>query len=315
MEKLKTKPQTEVTVKKGSLNGHEKTILKAKERVEILKTYKLYIDGKFPRTESGRYYKLNDSGNKVIANICRASRKDFRDAVVAARKAQPDWAKRTAYNKSQVLYRIAETLEGRKQQFINTLILQGYKNSEATKEVEVSIDRLIYYAGWPDKFIQVFSTVNPVESSHFNFSYPEPTGVVAIISPEENGLIGLVSVIAPAIAGGNSVIALASSKYPLTVIELAEVLVASDVPGGIINLLTGYSKELHSHFSSHMDVNAVIYCNENREELKSIQVNAALNVKRAIVQRFENWLSEEAQNPYLIMDTQEIKTTWHPIGI
>lgn len=313
MEKLKTKPTITEIPQAVNVNGHTKSIPGV--RVEIQKTYKLYIDGKFPRTESGRYYKLNGEGNKTIANICRASRKDFRDAVVAARKSQAQWAKRTAYNKSQILYRIAETLEGRKQQFILTLCLQGYNKTAAAKEVDASIDRLIYYAGWPDKYIQVFSSVNPVESSHFNFSFPEPTGVVAIIAPEENGLIGLVSTLAPALAGGNTMVALASSQFPLTAIEFAEVLVASDVPGGVINLLTGYSHELHTHFSSHMDVNAIIYCNDKPDELKTIQMNGALNVKRVFVQRYDNWLSEEAQNPYLIMDTQEIKTTWHPVGI
>lgn len=313
MEKLKSKSVLPELKSSNGVNGHAKTGVAS--RVEIRKTYKLYIDGKFPRTESGRYYKLADSENHIIANVCRASRKDFRDAVVAARKAQPEWAKRTAYNKSQIIYRIAETLEGRKQQFVQTLIRMGYNHPMAVKEVEGGIDRLIYYAGWPDKYQQVFSSVNPVESAHFNFSFPEPTGVVSIIAPEQNALIGLISVIAPAIVGGNSVIVLASSTYPLAAIEFAEVLVASDVPGGVINLLTGHSKELHSHFASHMDVNAIIYCNSNPEELKTIQTLAALNVKRTFVHQFQNWLDEEAQGPYYIMDTQEIKTTWHPIGI
>jgi acyl-CoA reductase-like NAD-dependent aldehyde dehydrogenase len=313
MEKLKTKNKIPVHENVSRVNGHAKG--NEVSRVEIQKTFKLYIDGKFPRTESGRYYKLEDAGGKVIANICLASRKDFRDAVVAARKAQPDWAKKSAYNRSQVFYRIAETLEGRKQQFIQTLVLQGYEKAKAQKETEASIDRLIYYAGWADKYQQVFSSVNPVGSSHFNFSFPEPTGVVDIIAPEENALIGLVSAVAPAVTGGNAVIALASSKFPLTAIEWAEVLVASDVPGGVINILTGYSKELHGHFSSHMDVNAIVYCNDDKEELKTIQVNASGNVKRVIHSTNESWLAATAQSPYLIMDTQEIKTTWHPVGI
>ena len=313
MEKLKTKVIQPAHTATGGMNGHAKETPAG--RIEILKTYKLFIDGKFPRTESGRYYKLADAGGKVMANVCRASRKDFRDAVVAARKAQGDWAKKSAYNKGQVFYRIAETLEGRKQQFIQTLMIQGYGKTAAAAEVEASIDRLVYYAGWSDKFQQVFSSVNPVESSHFNFSFPEPTGVVAIIAPEENALIGLVSSIAPAVIGGNAVIALASSVFPLTAIAFAEVLVASDVPGGIINLLTGYSKELHTHFASHMDVNAVVYCRANRDELKAIQEQASLNVKRVFQQLPENWLADEARHPYLIMDTQEIKTTWHPVGI
>lgn len=314
MEKLKTKPVAAgIKTNAERMNGHAKT--NASSRVEILKTYKLYIDGKFPRTESGRYFKLTGDGNRVLANICRASRKDFRDSVVAARKAQSDWAKKTAYNKGQILYRIAETLEGRKQQFVHTLILQGYEKSVALNEVNASIDRLIYYAGWSDKFQQVFSSVNPVESSHFNFSFPEPTGVVSLIAPEENGLIGLVSGIAPVIVGGNTIITLASSLYPLTAIEFAEVLATSDMPGGVINLLTGFSKELHTHMSSHMDVNAMIYCGANQEEWKTIQINASLNVKRVVKRQVDNWLSSEVQDPYLIMETQEIKTTWHPVGI
>jgi len=313
MEKLKAKSTPVEKTEPAKLNGHSKE--NGTERLAIRKTYKLYIDGKFPRTESGRYYALQDGNGKVIANVCRASRKDFRDAVVAARKAQHDWAKKSAYNKGQVFYRIAETLDGRRDQLIQTLRIQGMNSNKAAEEVDAAIDRLVYYAGWSDKYQQVFSSVNPVESAHFNFSYPEPTGVVAVIAPEENGLLGLVSSIAPAVIGGNAVIALASSVFPLTAVEFAEALVASDVPGGVINLLTGYSSELHTHFSSHMDVNAIIYCGSNMEELKTIQINASLNVKRVIHRDDENWLSETAQSPYHIMDTQEIKTTWHPVGI
>src|SRR6185369_8955436 len=188
-----------------SKNGSGKS-----QRLDVLKTYKLYIDGKFPRTESGRYYILKDAEGKSLANICRGSRKDFRDATVAARKAQPGWAAKSAYNKGQILYRIAEMLEGRKAQFISELMQQGSSQAEAENEVNLSVDRLVYYAGWSDKYMQVFSSVNPVESSHFNFSLPEPTGVVSILSPENSGLLGLVSTIAPAIIGGNTVIILAS---------------------------------------------------------------------------------------------------------
>jgi acyl-CoA reductase-like NAD-dependent aldehyde dehydrogenase len=280
MEKLKAKSTPVERNETSKLNGHPKAA--AAGRLGIRKTYKLFIDGKFPRTESGRYYSLEDDSGKIIANVCRASRKDFRDAVVAARKAQSDWAKKTASNKGQIFYRIAETLDGRRDQFIHTLISQGMNNNAATAEVDAAVDRLVYYAGWADKYQQVFSSVNPVESAHFNFSYPEPTGVVAVIAPEENGLIGLVTSISPAVIGGNTVIALASSAFPLTAVEFAETLVASDVPGGVINLLTGYSSELHTHFSTHMDVNALVYCRQNADEVKTMQKNSSLNVKRFV---------------------------------
>lgn len=279
-----------------------------------MKTYKLYIDGKFPRTESGRYYILKNSDGDTIANVCKSSRKDFREAVVAARKAQHGWASKSAYNKGQILYRIAEMLESRKAQFIAELVSQGCSEGSANAEVNHSIDRLVYYAGWSDKYQQVFSSVNPVESSHFNFSVPEPTGVVAILSPENFGLIGLVSTIAPAIVGGNTVIILASTALPLTAITFAEVLNSSDVPGGVVNILTGERSELLSHFANHMDVNAVVYCGDDAGEIKKIQELASLNVKRPLIYSKDDWMKDDSQNPYRIMDLQEIKTTWHPIG-
>lgn len=281
-------------------------------RLEVLKTYKIYIGGQFPRTESGRYYPLYDRSNKLLANICLSSRKDFRNAVVAARSAFGGWSTRAAFNRSQILYRIAEMLESRKYQFISELQQQGSSVKEAEEEVNQSIDRLVYYAGWCDKYIQLYSTVNPVSSSHFNFSVPEPTGVVSIIAPEDSALLGLVSVIAPCIAGGNTCVVLASETKPLCSVSFAEVINSSDVPGGVVNILTGKSKELHSHFSSHMDVNAIVYCRENKEEIKKIQQNASLNVKRAYIYN-KKWNSNEAENPYMILDLQEIKTTWHPI--
>ena len=292
-----------------SKNGNSK-----RNRLEVLKTYKLYIDGKFPRTESGRYYILKDKDGHSLANVCRGSRKDFREAVVAARKAQPAWAAKSAFNKGQIVYRIAEMLEARKAQFISELMTQGSPQTEATNEVNLSIDRLLYYAGWSDKYIQVFSSVNPVESSHFNFSIPEPMGVISILSPENLGLIGLVSTMAPAIIGGNTVIILASKEIPLTAITFAEVLNSSDVPGGVVNILTGFGSELLTHFSNHMDVNACVYCGSEEDEIKKIQVNSSLNVKRAVIYSTDDWMDERSQNPYRIMDLQEIKTTWHPIG-
>jgi acyl-CoA reductase-like NAD-dependent aldehyde dehydrogenase len=293
-------------------NGVER---KSPSRLEVKKTYKLYINGKFPRTESGRYYKLNEEQGKPTVNICRASRKDFRDAVVAARKAQGEWAKKSAYNRSQILYRIAETLEGRKAQLIESLIQEGSDRKNAESETALSIDRLVYYSGWCDKYQQVFSSVNPAEGSYFNFSFPEPMGVVSIIAPEHSGLLGLISVIAPCIAGGNTCVVLASQQHPLSAIDLAEVIHASDVPAGVINLLTGFRSELLAHFASHMDVNAIIYANNNQDEIKKIQELSSLNVKRALIWNKWNWMEDNAQNPYLIMDIQEIKTTWHPVGI
>ena len=284
------------------------------DRLDIMKTYKIYIDGKFPRTESGRYYTLENSSGKTIANICESSRKDFREAVVAARKAQAGWSSKSAYNKAQILYRIAEMLEGRRDQFISELKEQGSSTAQAEKEINLSIDRLVYYAGWCDKFQQVFSSVNPVESSHFNFSVPEPMGVISILSPESLGLLGLISLIAPAIAGGNTVVALASSSKPLCAVTFGEVLNSSDVPAGVVNLLTGHRSELMSHFSTHMDVNALVYCGEDSAEIKSVKESASLNVKRVMVYKETDIMDDKTQHPYRIMDLQEIKTTWHPIG-
>ena len=282
------------------------------ERLEILKTYKLFIAGQFPRTESGRFYTVKNKKGKVLANACLSSRKDFKNAVVAARSAFIGWSEKKAFNRSQILYRIAEMLEGRKSQFIEELVQQGYTIQLAETEVHLSIDRLVYYAGWCDKFQSVFSSVNPVASSHFNFSIPEPMGVVSIIADEQLPLLGLISSLVPAIAGGNTCVILASSSKPLSSITFAEILATSDLPAGVVNILTGSVDELHSHFSSHMDVNAIIYCRNNSQHLKTIQENSSLNVKR-FFHWHKNWLLDETQNPYLMMDLQEIKTTWHPI--
>ncbi len=284
-------------------------------RLPVLKTYKIYIGGKFPRTESGRYYTLKNKSGQAIANICKSSRKDFREAVVAARGAQHAWADRSAYNRGQILYRIAEMLEGRSAQFVEELVSTGLAASAASKEVATSVDRLLYYAGWADKYQQIFSSVNPVNSSHFNFSLLEPTGVVSIIAPQDNGLVGLVSLIAPAITGGNTVIALASEAKPLAAVTLAEVIATSDVPGGVVNLLTGDAAELTDPFSTHMDVNAVLYAGGDAGQWTKIRTNAALNVKRVSKYAPDNWLSPVAQSPYFILDTMETKTTWHPVGV
>ena len=286
----------------------------AQDRIAVAKTYKIYIGGKFPRTESGRYFTLNDKRGNVIANMCRGSRKDFRNAVVAARKAQGGWAAASAFLRGQILYRIAEMLEGRREQFVAELLQQGSTKRAAEKEVDQSIDRLIYFAGWSDKYQQVFSAVNPVSSSHFNFSVLEPTGVVAMLAPDDSSLLGLVSNVAPAIAGGNSCVVLASESKPLCGISFAEVLHASDVPAGVVNILTGYRSELTEQFASHMDVNAVIYCDGGKAVARSVQTLAADSVKRVIPRTRIDWSDADAENPYLIRDTQEVKTTWHPIG-
>ena len=284
-------------------------------RLDIHKTYKLYIGGKFPRTESGRYYPINNNDGKLVANMCLASRKDFRNSVVIARKAHESWATVSALNKGQILYRIAEMLEGRKEQFMAELVLQGETASAAQKEVERSIDRLVYYAGWSDKYQQIFSTVNPVSSSHFNFSVVEPVGIVAIIAPEEQSLLGLVSVVAPAIVGGNTVIVLASESKPLTAISFAEVLNSSDVPAGVVNVLTGKKEELYGQMASHMDVNSIVYCGKDEKIIKSISELASNNVKRTVFYKKSDWSNDECESPYLIGKTQEVKTTWHPTEI
>lgn len=282
-------------------------------RLEVLKTYKLYIGGQFPRTESGRYYIAANRKGEQLANVCLSSRKDFREAVVAARSAQKGWAAKAANNRGQILYRIAEMLEGRRAQFIDELQKQDSTKAQAEAEVNAAIDRLIYYAGWCDKYQQLFSAVNPVASSHFNFSMPEPTGVVAAIAPQDDSLLGLVSIIAPAIAGGNTIVVLASETRPLCSITFAEVVHSSDVPGGVVNILTGKPSELATQFASHMDVNAMVYCAGDELVQKDIQEKAALNVKRVLVYNNVNWMAEEGESPYYILDTQEIKTTWHPI--
>ncbi|MDD2982766.1 MAG: aldehyde dehydrogenase family protein [Crocinitomicaceae bacterium] len=281
-------------------------------RLEILKTYKIYIGGQFPRTESGRFYTPLDSKGNPLANVCLSSRKDFRNAVVAARKAFGSWSERAAFNRGQIIYRIAEMLEGRRAQFEEEIIKQGKSAKEAKQEVDLSIDRLVYYTGWCDKYQQVFSAVNPVASSHFNFSVLEPTGVVAVIAPQDSSLIGLVSTIIPIITGGNTVVVLASEKLPLCAITFAEVLNSSDVPAGIINILTGQESELLSHMGSHKDVNAILYASDHKENYFKLKKLASESVKR--VYRTElNFMDESAENPFLITDFQEVKTTWHPI--
>lgn len=283
-------------------------------RLEVNKTYKIYIGGSFPRTESGRFYPVTLKDG-TVTNICLSSRKDLRNAVVAARNAFEGWSSRAAFNRSQILYRIAEMLEGRKAQFIEELMAVGTSTgsvtrTSATEEVEASIDRCVYFAGWCDKYSQVFGSINPVASSHFNFSVQEPTGVVTIIAPESPSLLGLVSSIMPVIAGGNTCVVLASENSPHVAVTFGEVLNSSDVPAGVVNILTGKEDELVEHFSSHKDVNATIYCRE--KHLTKIKENASLNVKRVSDWSGKDWFTE-GDDPYLLLGTQEVKTTWHPI--
>jgi len=289
---------------KSSSNGSAK-------RLEVLKTYKMYLGGAFPRTESGRSYSPAPAG-KPIANMCLGSRKDVRNAIVAARTAQPAWAGRTAYNRAQILYRIGEMLEGRSAQFAAELELMGLTAAAAQNEVEASVDRLVYYAGWCDKFQQVFSSVNPVASSHFNFSVLEPAGVVFYVANEDSPLLGLVSLLAPIIASGNTCVMLASESKPLSAITLGEVLQTSDVPGGVANFITGKLDELVESFSTHLDVNHIAFDRKDKDALTAIQKNSVGNVKRVRSYDYD-WADADAQGPWLIHDFCEVKTTWHPI--
>jgi len=281
-------------------------------RLEVLKTYKIFIGGQFPRTESGRYYTPLDSKGKALANICLSSRKDVRNAVVAARKAFGPWSERSALNRGQILYRIAEMLEGRQAQFVDELMRQGSSKVAATNEVNLSIDRIVYYAGWCDKYNQVVSSVNPVSSSHFNFSSLEPMGVVGVVAEQNTSLIGLVSLILPAICGGNSTVVLASEKLPLCAVTLSEVIHSSDVPAGVINILTGSPEEMAVTLASHMDVNALITSNLETKLSNKLALLSVDNLKRKFDYEV-NWVEKDKQALHYISDLQEIKTTWHPI--
>jgi acyl-CoA reductase-like NAD-dependent aldehyde dehydrogenase len=280
--------------------------------MEILKTYKLYIGGQFPRTESGRTYLVTAPDGKAIANACLASKKDVRNAVQVARKAQSSWAAKTAFNKGQILYRMAEVLEGRKAQFIEEICSLGASVEAATQEVQIAIDRCVYYAGWADKYQALSSSVNPVASSHFNFSVPEPMGVVGLVACQETALSGLVSQLLPIIVGGNTAILIANSTKPLCAITLGEVLATSDVPGGVVNILTGDVAEMLPTLAGHMDVNALCLAKIPTELMVSAQESAIDNLKRCIIQT-QTFSEASAQGMQYITDFQEIKTTWHPI--
>ncbi|MCB1066218.1 MAG: aldehyde dehydrogenase family protein [Verrucomicrobiae bacterium] len=292
----------------------------ATKRLAVLKTYKLYIGGKFPRTESGRTMIATDAKTgEHLAHYCYASRKDLRDAVRAARSAQSGWAGTTAYLRGQILYRMAEMLESRRACFITELRQgSGISEAKATEEVDASIDRLVWFAGWTDKLSQIYGSVNPVAGSYFNFTTPEPTGVVGIFAPDSPALLGLVSTMASTILTGNTCVILASETSPLPAISLAEALATSDLPGGVVNLLTGKRAELTSWLAEHMDVNAIIDASGDSKLAAILQAGSATNVKRFASHacaKASDWFGETGRDPYRILDTVEFKTAWHPIGV
>lgn len=280
-------------------------------KLSVLKTYKMFIDGQFPRTESGRYYPLYNKKNQLVANVCLGSRKDIRNAVQAARKAQPSWNGKTAYLRSQIIYRMAEIMQERADQFIQELLLMGFTSEKAQQEFNLSIDHLVYYAGWADKYQALFSSVNPVASAHFNFSVPEPMGVITVVCPESSPLLGLIDTIIPAVIGGNAVVSLSPEQFPLSSITFSEVIATSDVPTGVINIITGSRQELLDHMANHMDVNAVIYADKKPKEWTRLRELSVDNVKRAV--DYSTHIKQVS--PYAILDLQEIKTTWHPVEL
>jgi acyl-CoA reductase-like NAD-dependent aldehyde dehydrogenase len=269
------------------------------DRLDVRKTYKLYIGGAFPRSESGRSYPVFGADRQLLARPARASRKDLRDAVRAAREAWKGWSKQTAYNRDQVLYRVAELLQGRRAQFVDELREAGAPEPE--REVDAAIDRWVWYAGWSDKVHHVLGTVNPVAGPYFNFTFPESTGVVGIIAPESPALLGLVSRLAPAVVSGNAVVVVTSEPRPLPAISLSEVLATSDVPPGVINVLTGFTQELTPWLASHVDVNAIDLTGVPEDQLDEVEAMTAGNVKRTVRTKVEDWFDDgAAQSPYAI---------------
>ncbi len=283
--------------------------------LEIRKTYKIWVGGEFVRSESGRTDPIASRKGRFLANVSRGSRKDLREAVRKARAAQPGWAAKSAYLKGQILYRMAEMLESRAAGFEKTLgDSRGLSPAAARQEVRASIDRLVHYAGWSDKITALLGTVNPVASSYFDFSVPEPMGVVGLVAPEEPDLIGLVSHLAPIIVSGNAAVVLLSQAHPLASLELAEVLATSDLPAGIANLISGHKDELAPHLARHMDVQAIADAGGDRALSQGIAEDAAVNVKRVKRYAVPDYRAESAQGLDFIESFVEIKTTWHPIG-
>jgi acyl-CoA reductase-like NAD-dependent aldehyde dehydrogenase len=288
------------------------------ERLAVRKTYKLYLGGKFPRSESGHSYEVTDSRGRFLANAALASRKDARDAVTAARKAFPGWSGATAYNRGQVLYRVAEVMEGRRSQFVDEVAAgEGLTRPRAERVVDEAIDRWVWFAGWSDKIAQVVGGTNPVAGPYFDFSVPEPTGVVAVLAPQESSLLGLVSVVAPALVGGNTVVVASSATRPLPAITLGEVLATSDVPGGVINILTGTLDRTAATLASHMDVNAIDLTGlaGDSDQARDLEVAAADNLKRVLraPDTEPDWTADPGMDG--ITAYLETKTVWHPIGI
>ena len=304
-------------------------------RLDVKKTYKLYIGGKFPRSESGRYLPARSAAGTHLDNYSHASRKDFRDAVVVARAAVDGWSQATAYNRGQILYRAAEMLQHRASELVTEIarstggsgtgvppVRAGrmptpLNTAAAKREVKLAIDRLVHFAGWTDKYQQVFGSVNPVASSHFNFTTPEPQGVVVVLAPDEPSLLALVSLAAPAILSGNTAIVVASEKYPLPAVTFSEILATSDLPGGVVNLLTGKRAELAPHIAGHLDVNAVVDGVGDAVLSATLQAGSAINLKRYARHALApaEWFTTQAEDPYWILDTIEFKTAWHPIGL
>ena len=284
-------------------------------RLPITKTPKVYVGGAFIRSESARVFAINDVDGNFFANIPQCTRKDLRNAVEAAAKAGPGWAKRTAYNRGQILYRLGEMLEARRSEMIDTLVRFGCDAARATKGVDLSVDRLIYYAGWADKYEQVLGNVNPVAAPYFNFTVTEPMGVIGMIAPDRPPLLPLISLIAPAIVSGNTVVAVASETMPYPAILLGEMLATSDLPGGVVNLLTGFRKELVPTFATHTHLRAIVGA-VSAEDRKALELGAAESVKRTrfIDAADADWFADTAQSVYAIRDTLEFKTTWHPVG-
>ncbi len=285
------------------------------ERLAVRKTYKLYLGGAFPRSESGRSYPVRTAGGEFLANAAQASRKDARDAVVAARKAFPGWSAATAYNRGQVLYRVAELLEGRREQFVEEVAAgEGAATTVARSQVDAAIDRWVWYAGWADKLASVAGSTNPVAGPYFDFSLPEPTGVVAVLAPPTSSLLGLVSVLAPVIVTGNTAVVVADEAAPLPAVTLTEVLATSDVPGGVVNLLTGRVAELAPPLASHRDVNAMDLAGAPAEAVAELERAAADNVKRVLRPDPDpDWSAEPGLRRMLAF--VETKTVWHPIGL
>jgi acyl-CoA reductase-like NAD-dependent aldehyde dehydrogenase len=295
----------------------------ADSRIDVRKTYKLYIGGAFPRSESGRSYPVRAADGSPIANACRASRKDLREAVRAARKAAAGWADRTAMNRGQVLYRVAELMEGRRDQFVAEVSqAEGVREARARELVARAIDRWVWYAGWADKISQVLGSANPVAAPYFNFTIPEPTGVVGLVAPEQSSLLGLVSRLAPPLVAGNAVVVIASEARPLAAITLTEVLATSDVPGGVVNVLTGLKSELVPVMAGHVDVDAMDVWGVPDALRTDVELAAADNVKRlsrrpaGVTDARFDWLDDRAtERPEWIAAFLEMKTVWHPVGV